>query len=231
MVRLLHRWRWIVVAIAVLAIVLVAGVVTYERHFSAPAPAKLALPPLKSGSSTSPASSAQAALDGAWNLGPATVVGYRVAVGTLGLHKTIVGRTNRAWGSVAVRDGRVARGSFTVDMTSFRGGTRESDLIDAKAHPTATFVLTGPIKLDSGSADGAVRHYTATGRLTLRGVTTPVAVVVSQERKGTTFWVLADISIAFARWHVPVPSGVKSRGTIEVLLGLVRGAGNRAPAS
>ena len=214
-----------------LAILLVAGVVTFDRHVSAPAPAKLALPPLKSGSSASKAGAGHATLEGAWNLGPATVVGYRVAVDTLGLRKTIVGRTNRAWGSVTVRGGRVARGSFTVDMTSFRGGKRERDLIDAKAYPTATFVLTGPIKLDSGSADGAVRHYTATGRLTLRGVTTPVALMVSQERKGTTFYVLADISIAFARWHVPVPYGVKSRGTIEVLMGLIRGAGNRAPAS
>jgi polyisoprenoid-binding protein YceI len=76
-----------------------------------------------------------------------------------------------------------------------------------------------------------MRHYTATGKLTLRGVTTPVALVVSQECKGTTFYLLADISIAFARWHIPVPHGVNSRGTIEVLMGLIRGTGNRAPAS
>ena len=127
--RLLRRWPWIVAALAVLVILLVSGIVTYDRHFSTPAPAKLSLPPLKSGSSTSPADSGPAALDGAWNLGPATIVGYRAAVDTLGLRKTIVGRTNRAWGSVTVRGGCVARGSFTVDMTSFRGGKRECDLI------------------------------------------------------------------------------------------------------
>ena len=140
---LLRKWRWIVGAAAVLAILMVSGVVIYNRHVAAPAPAKLTLPPLKSGSSNDHASPVPAALDGAWNVGRATIVGYRVSVDALDLSKTIVGRTNRVWGSVTVAGGRVARGSFTVDMASFRGGMRVRGLIDAKTYRTATFVLPG----------------------------------------------------------------------------------------
>lgn len=218
------------VVATVLAVVAVAGVFAYDRHFATPAPARLALPAPTSSPGTSNAGSSTAALDGTWNVGRTSIVGYRVAVDAFGLSKTIVGRTNRVWGSVTVARGRVATGSFSVDMASFRGGKRERELIDAGHYRTATFVLTGPITLAGGSTDGAARHYTAMGELNLRGQTTPVTLVVSQERDGAIFYVLADTSIAFARWHVQLPFGVKSHGTIEVLLGLVRGPGNRGLA-
>jgi hypothetical protein len=52
--------------------------------------------------------------------------------------------------------------------------------------------------------------------------------MLSEERYGSTLYVLADIPTHFADWHISVPYGVEDHGTLEVLLDLIQGAGNRA---
>jgi polyisoprenoid-binding protein YceI len=223
----LGKWRWITLAVVVLVAAAFAGPLLYNHFMASPAPAQLALPVV---ASPSPSSSSQpattvSALDGAWHVGSATVVGYRVTAHALGFGQTFVGRTGKVWGSIKVANGSVSRGSFSVDMTSFSGSKRERQVADTKTYPTATFVLTRPFKA-KGSATGAVRHYSARGNLILRGRTIPVTLTVSQERKGSVLYVLATCPVDLAHWHIAVPFGVKSHGTVEILLGLVRGVGN-----
>jgi len=228
----LGKWRWITLVVVVLVAVAFAAPLLYNHFVASPAPAQLALPTV---ASPSPSSSAQpattvSALDGAWHVGSATVVGYRVTAHALGFGQTFVGRTGKVWGSIKVVNGAVSRGSFTVDMTSFSGSKRERTVADTKKYPTATFVLTQPFKA-KGSATGTVQHYAARGNLILRGRSIPVTLTVSQERKGSALYVLATCPVVFSHWHIAVPFGVKSHGSVEILLGLVRGAGNTSSAA
>jgi 4-hydroxy-3-methylbut-2-en-1-yl diphosphate synthase IspG/GcpE len=91
-------------------------------------------------------------------------------------------------------------------------------------------VLTSPIELSGTPADGAVKQALATGNLSMHGITRAVRIAVSAERTGSSIYVLTDIPIAFADWHISLPDtgglyGIKSPGTLEVLLHLTRSAG------
>lgn len=231
MMARLRKWRWTLGTVAALVVVALCAPLLYNHFVAAPAPPKLALPPIKGTSAASKAPPTISALGGAWNVGSRSIVDYWVTVHALDFRQTLVGRTGKVWGSFKVVNGSVARGSFTVDMSSFSGSKRERQVADTKTYPTATFVLTRPFKTKDGSAGGTVQRYSARGNLILRGRTIPVTLMVSQERKGSALYVLADCQVAFARWHIPVPFGIEGRGSLEILLGLVRGAGNTASAA
>jgi hypothetical protein len=50
-----------------------------------------------------------------------------------------------------------------------------------------------------------------------------MAIALAEERLGSTLYVLANIPVRFADWHIAVPDGVASSGTVEVMLHLSRG--------
>lgn len=84
-------------------------------------------------------------------------------------------------GQVLETGGRISRGTFVVDMTTLQHENgklqthlRDEDFFDVAHFPTATFVLTN------------LTGTTATGQLTIRGVTKPISfpVVVGQEGDG-----------------------------------------------
>ena len=58
--------------------------------------------------------------------------------------------------------------------------------MDTESFPTATFTLTAPIELGSVPADATPVTATATGDLTLRGVTNPVTLEVQAQKNGDT---------------------------------------------
>jgi polyisoprenoid-binding protein YceI len=227
-----HLWiRWTLGAFVVL-VVLVAGGLSLATHLTS-APALLALP-----RDTSIASGAagQAGVDGTWNAGPGSVVGWRAQQVVLGQQSTLTGRTGKVWGSLTISGGSVSQGSFTVDMAALTGGlskTTQSSVFDVKAYPAGSLVLTSPIALGTVPADGTVEHFPATGTLTLHGVSHAVDFTASVERIGSSIYVLSDISLPFADWNisiqgVPWLADVQSPGTVEVLLDLTQGAGNGA---
>jgi polyisoprenoid-binding protein YceI len=183
-------------------------------------------------------SSGAASLDGVWNAGAGSIVGWRVQQVLIGQQSTLAGRTGRVWGSVTIADGSLSQGMFTVDMAAITSGesqTTRQSVFDVSADPTATLVLTGPIALGALPADGAVRRYPATGALTMHGVTRTVRFIVSVERAGSSIAVLADINFPFANWNivvqgVPFVADIQSPATVEVLLNLTQAQGNLASA-
>lgn len=228
----LRRGQLLLLLVAALAVAAVAGVFVFKDRGGTPAstPAAATTPaPQPSGSSSTTASVATP-LDGTWHIGPASTVGYRVAVTAFGLRTTVQARTPKVWGAVTVAHGSVTRCALTVDMTGYSGTQRERAAIGAQSYPTARFVLTRPVTLKSadGSAGASAAGYPAVGRLILQGHYLPLTLTLSCVRSGGAFTVRARVPIAFARWHVPVPAGFTCRGTVEIVLHLVRGAGNGA---
>jgi polyisoprenoid-binding protein YceI len=240
-----RRWRWIIGGIAVVVVLAVAGPFIYIHFIEGPAPAKLTLPVTSTSIGTeTPTSTGASAVgagtvDGTWKVGLGSVVGYRVQEVLIGQDSTAVGRTTKVSGTVTIAASTVTGGSFTVDMSSVtsdqsqRNAQFDGRIMDVAQYPTATLRLTAPIALVPVPAIGATSQYSATGDLTMHGVTKAVTFSVSAERATGGIDVLADIPIPFSEWNIGNPSvggfvTTANTGTLEVLLDLTQGAGNPA---
>jgi polyisoprenoid-binding protein YceI len=236
-----RKWRqWIIGGVAALVLLAVGVPFLYIHFIEGQAPAKLSLPKSTTGSSsiaaTGPTSNS---VEGIWNVGSGSIVGYRVQETLIGQQSTAVGRTSKVWGSITISGASVTKGSFTANMASVvsdqsqRNSQFDGRIMDVSIYPTATLVLTGPIDLGTVPSDGTTKQFPASGNLTMHGVTKPVSFTVSAERASKTIYVLADIPIAFANWNITNPSiggfvTTQSTGTLEVLLHLTQSAGNAA---
>jgi hypothetical protein len=117
---------------------------------------------------------------------------------------------------------------FTVDMASVtsdserRDGQFRTRIMSTDEFPTATFVLTAPIEFGAVPQPGEQITATATGDLTLRGVTRPVTFDVTAERGEGRIGVLGSIPILFSDFEIPDPSNgfavVKDNGLLEFVL-------------
>ena len=241
-----RRLIWgVIAAVALVAVVAIAGPYVYIHFIEGPAPAKLELPQAKGTTTTSLSSNGSAtssSLDGTWNVGSGSLAGYRVQEVLLGQSATAVGRTSEIWGSLTIAGSTVTKGTFTVNMASVvsdqseRNADFDGPIMDVSQYPTATLTLSSPIDLGAIPAAGVAEHYDATGTLDMHGVTKTVSFTVSAERLGGDIDVLADITIPFSDWDIANPSiggfvTTANSGTLEVLLHLTQGAGNSASNS
>jgi polyisoprenoid-binding protein YceI len=239
---MVRRWRkWFIAGVVVVVVLAVGGPYVFIHFIEGPAPAKLVLP--KGQSATSGRGELGAVVDlanlaGTWNIGSGSVAGYRVEEVLIGQDSTAVGRTGELWGSLSLAGKSVTAASFTVNMASVvsdqseRNAQFDGRIMDVSDYPTAKFVLTKPISLAGGLITGSPMQYTATGTLTMHGVAKLVTFPVSVEvTSGDAVYALADVPIVFSNWDISNPSvagfvTTQSSGTLEVLLHLVRGAGN-----
>lgn len=170
-----------------------------------------------------------ASLDGTWTIDAAqSEFGYRVEEVLSGVNTTATGRGNEIEGSIAVAGTSVTEGTFTIQVGSitsdqanrdnqFRGRVMETD-----EFPTATFALTEPIEFGAVPASGQQITATATGELTLHGVTKEVTFDVTAQTDGTTIGVLGNIPVVFADYEIDNPSGgpvtTEDNGLLEFIL-------------
>jgi polyisoprenoid-binding protein YceI len=182
-----------------------------------------------SGTSTAPGSSQPAAslgaLDGTWTVdntigssadNSQTFVGYRVQEQLAGIGgNTAVGRTSEVTGSMTLAGTQVTSVDITADLTSLasddpqRDGQLSRQGIETSQFPTATFKLTQPIDLGSLPADGQTVSATATGDLTLHGVTKSVQIPLSAALSGGIVTVTGSIDIQFADYGISPPNSFK----------------------
>ena len=154
---------------------------------------------------------AAAATDGTWAIGTGSAVGYRVVEVLFGQDTEGVGRTDQVTGQLTLAGTQVTDGSFEADLTTVVSDEDRRDnqfrgrLMDTDNFPTATFTLTAPIELGSVPADATPVTATATGELTLRGVTNPVTVEVQAQKNGDTIQVVGSTDVVFADYGIPQP--------------------------
>lgn len=236
-------WWWVAGALALFAVLAVAGPYIYIHFIEGPAPTALSLPKSpehKPAANATGSASSSASIDGLWKVGTGSIVGYRVQEELLGQASTAVGRTSKAWGSMTISDHSVINGSFTVDMASVksdqtaRNAQFDGRIMDVHTYPTASFRLGEPIELGAVLPPlHTVKRYSATGALTMHGVTRTITFPVSAERSNSAVYALADVPIVFSEWNISNPSiggfvTTQSHGTLEILLRLTEGAGNAA---
>jgi polyisoprenoid-binding protein YceI len=183
---------------------------------------------------TAAADSGASALDGTWAIGDGSQVGYRVTEVLFGQDTEGVGRTGDITGSIDISGTQVTAANFTVDMTTVESDESRRDnqfrgrLLSTDEFPTSTFTLTAPIDLGTLPADGQQITATATGDLTLRGVTKSVTFDVQAQLNGDVINIVGSTDIVFADYGIPQPDtgGITTQdhGLLEFSLVLTQGA-------
>jgi len=189
-------------------------------------------------------------LDGMWNIDTsigtfgeacltevcdATFVGFRIneELATLGA-KTVVGRSPAITGSIEIAGSTITDVDVTVDMTqlitddSRRTGAIRNQAIETAAFPQASFTLTEPIELGTLPQDGESVSVSATGDLTIRGVTRSETIQLTAQFAGGVVVVFGELGpILLADYGIAQPSAaivlsVEDNATMELQLFLTR---------
>jgi polyisoprenoid-binding protein YceI len=180
-----------------------------------------------------------AGLDGTWTIDPsigsfsdfsASFVGYRVdETFTDQRANTAVGRTPNVEGSLTLAGSSLTAVEVIADLTALqsdddrRDGQLRSQAIETGQFPTASFKLTNPVDLGSAPADGQTIEATASGELTLHGVTKAVEVPIQARLSGDVVTVTGSIEILFADYGIEQPRSfivlsIEDHGTMELQL-------------
>ena len=227
--------KWLIGGIAAVLVVVVGGPFLYIHVLSKKAPPKLSLSTTATtagSSSDDPAvgsSDSSVPLDGTWKVSSGSTAGYRVKEVLFGQSNTAVGRTSSVTGQFVASGTTINSGSFTVDMTSVTSDKSMRDrqfqgrIMETSTYPTATFELTQPIDLGAVPADGATKSVSATGKLTLHGVTKTVTIPLTARRTSNSIEVNGSLPITFADWNISNPSfggtvTTEDHGLLELLL-------------
>ena len=232
--------------VAVIAVAGAAGIYGFAMLFLHPAPPAASLDP----GSTRPAASIgalptgaaatpPAGLDGTWSIDASigsfsdfsdSWVGYRVDETLAGNRaNTAVGRTPDVTGTLAMSGTSITSVEITAAVQTLhsddsrRDGQLHRQALETDQFPQATFKLTTPIDLGALPADGGTISATATGELTLHGVTKTVAVPIQGQLAGDVVKVVGSIEIQFADYSIDPPVSfailsVEDHGTIEFQL-------------
>ena len=109
-----------------------------------------------------------------------------------------------------------------------RDGQLQRQALQTAQFPTATFKLTSPIELGTAPADGETITATATGELTLHGVTKTVEIPIQARLSGDVVTVAGSIDILFADYDIDQPTSflvlsIEDHGTMELQLHFRRG--------
>src|SRR5580658_1512772 len=237
-----HWVRWLLVTVAALVVLAVAGPFVYIHFFDGSTPAALSLSPSTSapatgstapGSTQTASTAASGPVTGTWTVGSGSTAGYRVNEVLLGQSATAVGRTSTITGHLTIASTAVTAGTFSVPMDTIhsdksqRDGQFDGRIMDVAQYPTGTFTLSSPIDLAPLPASGVIKDYTAHGRLTLHGTTRAVTFTLTAERKGSQIEVSGDIPVLFSDYNIQNPSfagfvTTQDHGLLEFLLILSR---------
>ncbi len=174
-------------------------------------------------------------LSGAWTVDSTAdiYVGYRVQEVLAGIDTTATGRTTQVTGSAAIDGLTWKSAEFTADVASIKSDQSRRDeqftgrIMESSQFPSASFKLTQPITLAGVPADAEVTTTSATGDLTLHGVTKSVTFDLQGFVSGGRITVTGSIPILFSDHAINDPSvgpiKTEDHGLLEFLLVLTRG--------
>ena len=183
-------------------------------------------------------------LSGTWTIDPSigsfadfssSYVGYRVDETLAGNEaNTAVGRTPDVSGTLELDGASITSVEVTANLTALqsdddrRDGQLRRQALETEAFPQATFRLTSPIELGAEPVDGETISATATGELTLHGVTNAVEIPIEARLSGDVVTVVGSIDILFADYGIAQPTSflvlsIEDHGTMELQLHFRRG--------
>ena len=166
--------------------------------------------------------------DGDWVPTEASEFGYRVEEVLAGVNTTAVGRSNQITGLLTIEGTTATAVDIEVQIESIESDSSLRDnqftgrIMNAAEFPTATFNLTQPIEFGAIPVGDEQVTATATGELTLRGVTNPVTFEVTAQTTDGRIGVLGSIPVVFADYGIDNPSfgqvRTEDEGLVEFVL-------------
>jgi polyisoprenoid-binding protein YceI len=176
----------------------------------------------------------RASLDGAWVADTAvSFVGYRIDEELANLGSvTAVGRTGEIDATLTFTGSAVTDLSVTVDMTTLESDRSQRDSamrtrgLETSTFPESSYILTSPIELGVDPADGETFTATATGDLTLHGVTQSIELELEGRLVDGTVVIVGSIEIALVDYGIEKPTGfsvldIADVGLLEIQLAFV----------
>ena len=160
-------------------------------------------------------------------------VGFRIAeeLASIG-STTAVGRTGDITGTMEIDGTTVTAASFDIDATTFttndsRRDDKVQSALDTDEFPAATFALTAPIELGEAAATGGQVSVTATGDLTIHGVTKSVTFDLDAQLVDSTVVVVGTTPVVFSDYGIELPTSpivlsLDDNGTLEFQFLLVK---------
>lgn len=166
--------------------------------------------------------------DGDWSATTASELRYRVKESINGFDTEGVGKTNAISGTLTISGTTATVADFTVDMTTFtsdesrRDGQFNGRIMEVDTFPTGTFKLTSPIDFKAVPAKGVDITTSATGDLTLHGVTKSVTFNLTAKLANGKIGVLGTIPVLFSDYNIANPSfatiKTEDNGLLEFVL-------------
>jgi polyisoprenoid-binding protein YceI len=221
--------RRLLIAAVVVVIVAAAGV--YALFFTGDSEDPFEL---ESGSNPTIAPES-GSIEGRWQLASGSEVGYRVRekLARLPAQSDAVGRTTAVTGSVElVREGAnlVARNAnFDADVSQLRSDESRRDNairtrgLETARFPKATFVAAGPIAVPAEAENGGTVNVSATGDLTIHGVTKRVTIPMEARLNGSRIELGGAHTFPFSDFGIEPPNvanivTVEDEATLEYKL-------------
>jgi polyisoprenoid-binding protein YceI len=171
---------------------------------------------------------AASGFDGDWGPTPASEFGYRVEEVLAGVNTTAVGRSNEIEGLLTIEGTSATVVDITVQVENItsddsrRDGQFRGRIMNAEEFPTAEFRITEPIEFGAIPEGDEQVVATATGELTLRGVTNPVTFDVTAQTADGRIGVLGSIPVLFEDYGIENPSfgvvATEDNGLVEFVL-------------
>jgi len=223
------RGRKLLLAAGGLVLVAVAAfAAVYLIFFTSDSP-----PPLKLTDESKAAP--ESALAGTWVPTGDGEAGYRVRekLAVLPAQSDAVGRTSSVTGSFTLADdGKklvASDVSIQVDVSTLKSDEDRRDNrirtsgLETDTFPTATFVASGPIEVPASARDGSVVKITATGEMTIHGVTKTVEIPIDARAAGATIELVGSYRFPMANFGMEPPNiagfvTVESDATLEFRL-------------
>ena len=155
--------------------------------------------------------------------------GFRVQEELVSIGGTeAVGRTGEVTGTIVIDGTTLDSAEVEVDMASIttdqsRRDGRVRDALEVDQFPTATFVLSEPVDLGAGAANGEAVSVEAQGQMTIHGVTRDTTASLQAQLVDGTAVVVGTVPFTFADYQVEKPSAasvvsVADDATIEFQL-------------
>lgn len=216
---------WISVIAAVVVLGVIGAVVATNVYTSTENAKASAAPSVAASREASTLDDAD--LSGDWTVGGDSEAGYRLHEVLNGSDVTVTGRTDSVSGSATVDGTSITKATITVQVADIATDSDQRDsyfrdsAMDTSAFPEATFELTEPIA-DAVPSGSETTTVTATGKLTLHGVTKDVTADLQVGLNGDGVDISGSIPVTFSDYDVQAPSlgfvKVDDSGTVEFLV-------------
>jgi polyisoprenoid-binding protein YceI len=228
-----NRRRALIAGVAAVLGLGVAGIaVLYFAVFAGSSQQKLALSSPTPSTSSNPTATAAA---GTWTVTSGSQAGYRVRekLASLSASSDAVGRTTAVTGTLALTQAAggysVTAANLSVDVSKLTSDQSRRDQrihqqgLVSDRYPSATFKLTSPIALPAEAASGQAVRVSASGDLTIHGVTKNVTIPIDARLTGSKIELVGSITFPFSQFGMTPPSiggfvSVENNATMEFQL-------------